>query len=88
MILARVIGHVVASHKDPGLAGLPLLLVQPLSKHSEPRGEPVVATDRIGVGVGEVVLLEVSREAGLGMDRPLVPTDASIIARVDLVEVR
>jgi microcompartment protein CcmK/EutM len=36
MHLARVIGNVVVTRKDEGLAGLPLLVVQPLTPEREP----------------------------------------------------
>jgi microcompartment protein CcmK/EutM len=85
MFYARVIGKVVTSVADPGLAGYGLLLVQPLSPEGSPKGAPVIALDRVGVGAGEDVFCETSKEAGLGLPRELVPTDASIVARVDAV---
>lgn len=88
MILAEVVGTVVASAKDPGLVPLPLLLVQPLTHQRKPKGDPLVATDRIGVGVGEIVFLEVAKEAGLGLEKDLVPTDLAIVAKVDAVEIQ
>jgi microcompartment protein CcmK/EutM len=87
MFYARVIGKVVTSVSEAGLRGFPLLIVQPIDPHGAAKGAPVVATDRVGVGPGEDVLCEVSKEAGLGLARELVPTDASIIARVDRVDV-
>ncbi len=83
MYLGRIIGNVVASAKYETFEGFKLLLVQPLDRHQRPKGAPVVATDRIGVGPGELVFLEKSKEAILGLDNPLVPSDASIVAKVD-----
>lgn len=85
MNLARVIGNVVATAKDPGLVPLPLLIVQPLTPQQEPKGSPLIATDRIGVGPGEIVILEKSKEAGLGLAKNLVPTDLSIVGKVDAI---
>ena len=87
MFFARVIGKVVNSVADPGLTGYALLLVQPLSPDRQPKGAPVIALDRVGVGPGEEVFCETSKEAGLGLPKELVPTDASIVARVDTVNV-
>lgn len=87
MILAEVIGNVVAAAKDPGLVPLPLLLVQPLTHHGKPKGKPIIATDRIGVGPGELVFCEISKEAGLGLKKDLVPTDYSIVGKVDSSEI-
>jgi len=86
MFFARVIGKVVTSLAYEGLKGFPLLLVQPLTPQREPKGRPIVALDRIGVGPGEEVFCETSCEAGLGLRVKLVPTDASIVARVDRVD--
>jgi len=83
MFLGRVVGTLVASAKWPTLAGFKLLVVQPLDRHQRPKGAPIVATDRVGVGPGELVFLEKSKEAILGLPDPMVPSDASIVAKVD-----
>ena len=67
MFLGRVIGNVVATAKWKTLEGFNLLVVQPLDRSYRRQGEPLVATDRIGVGPGEIVLLERSKEAVLGL---------------------
>lgn len=87
MFFARVIGKVVNSVADEGLKGYPLLIVQPLAPDRVAKGAPVIAIDRVGVGPGEEVFCETSKEAGLGLPRELVPTDAAIVARVDAVHV-
>jgi ethanolamine utilization protein EutN len=83
MFLGRVVGNAVVTVKSEGLHGFPLLVVQPLDHHQKPKGAPIIVLDRIGVGPGEVVMLETSREATLGLRHPLVPTDVAIVARVD-----
>ena len=83
MFLGRVIGNVVATAKVETMEGFKLLLVQPLDHEEKPSGAPIVATDRVGVGPGELVFLEKSKEAILGLENPLVPSDASVVARVD-----
>ncbi|MBI1801251.1 MAG: hypothetical protein HYR71_06450, partial [Chloroflexi bacterium] len=45
MILARVVGRVVATVKYRGLEGVKFLIVQPLDKQRIPKGEPVIAAD-------------------------------------------
>ena len=87
MFFARVIGKVVNSVADSGLQGYALLIVQPLAPDRQPKGAPVIALDRVGVGPGEEVFCETSKEAGLGLPNELVPTDASIVARVDAVHI-
>ena len=76
-------GNCVVTAKDDGLLGFPLLVVQPLDHLGKPKGHPLIALDRIGVGPGETVFLEVSREASFGLRTALVPTDCSIVGKVD-----
>src|SRR5687767_7602623 len=55
MQIGRVIGDVVATRKDESLAGITLLIVQPLTPDHQPAGRPIVAVDAVGAGVGEEV---------------------------------
>jgi len=83
MQLARIIGDVVASHKDPNLVGLKLLIVQPLTPARQPVGRPLVAVDSVGSGAGEEVFFVRGREASFPFLPKEVPTDASIVGRID-----
>ena len=83
MQLARVIGNVVATIKDQGLAGRTLLVLQPLSPTREEIGRPLVAVDAVGAGAGEEVFLVRGREAALPFLPDHVPTDASVIGICD-----
>lgn len=87
MLLARVIGQVVATVKDPGLTARPLLIVQPLGANGEPVGDPVVAVDGVGVGIGEDVFYVKGREASFPFLPAVVPTDAGIVGKVDAVDI-
>jgi len=81
--LARVLGTVVASHKDPGLGAVTLLVIQPLNAERKPQGKPLVATDSIGAGVREEVFYVRGREAAFPFEPRQVPTDAAIVGIVD-----
>lgn len=83
MFLARVVGTVVASRKDPGLEGTKLLVIQPLRPDRTPAGKPLVAVDSVGAGTGEDVFYVRGREAALPFLPAEVPTDAAIVAIVD-----
>jgi microcompartment protein CcmK/EutM len=83
MLLAQVVGTVVATRKDPGLAGTKLLLIQPLLPDRAPAGKPLVAVDSVGAGTGEVVFYVRGREAALPFLPAEVPTDAAITGIVD-----
>lgn len=86
MQLARVIGTVVATTKSAGLEGVRLLVVQPLDRHQQPSGSPVVAADAVHMaGRGELVYVVAAREAALAMPEPFVPVDHAIVGIVDAV---
>ena len=83
MIVARVIGTVVASRKAEGLTGAKLLLIQPLGTDGQKAGKPLVAVDSVGSGVGEDVFYVKGREAAAPFLPAEVPTDAAIVGIVD-----
>ncbi|HJN45619.1 MAG: ethanolamine utilization protein EutN [Acidobacteria bacterium] len=83
MQLARVIGNVVSTAKDPGLAGCTLLVLQPLSAAREKVGAPLVAVDSVGAGAGEDVFFVRGREAAFPFHPRVVPTDASVTGICD-----
>lgn len=83
MQLARVIGEVVSTVKDPQLAAATLLVLQPLDASGEPAGRTLVALDSVGAGVGERVFFVRGREAAFPFYPAEPPTDASIVGIVD-----
>ncbi len=86
MQLARVVGTVVATVKTPGLAGVKLLVVQPLDRDLQPVGGQVVAADAVHMaGPGELVYFVAAREAAASMPDPFVPVDHAIVGIVDAI---
>jgi microcompartment protein CcmK/EutM len=83
MQLARVIGEVVATMKDPNLAGTKLLVLQPLAADGKSAGRTLVALDSVGAGVGEEVFFVRGREASFPFHPVEAPTDAAIVGIVD-----
>ncbi|HEY7790988.1 MAG TPA: EutN/CcmL family microcompartment protein [Vicinamibacterales bacterium] len=83
MQLARVIGDVVATRKEPSFEGLTLLIVQPLTPAREPVGRPLVAVDAVGAGVGEEVFFVRGKEASFPFYPREAPIDAGIVGIVD-----
>jgi ethanolamine utilization protein EutN len=81
MYLARVIGKVVSTVKDPGLECRTLLLVRRL-----PNGPSIVAVDAVGAGAGETVYVCRGREAAFAFAPDAVPTEAAVVAIVDKVQ--
>ncbi len=87
MQLARVTGTVVASVKADELAGVKLLIVQPLSRKLQPEGDPVVAADGVHMaGPDELVYIVGAREAAQAMPDTFVAVDHAIVGIVDAVE--
>jgi microcompartment protein CcmK/EutM len=87
MQLARVIGTVVATRKDENLAGITLLMVQPLSAAREAVGRPLVAVDAVGAGVGEEVFFVRGKEASFPFYPVEAPVDAGIVGIVDHMDI-
>lgn len=84
MKLARVMGRVVPCVVYDGLAGVPMLLLQPLDRKGAEKGAALVAADATRMaGPGELVLYEGGREAALALDPWFVPVDHAIIGIVD-----
>lgn len=87
MNLGRVIGTVWATRSHPGLEGLKMQLVQPLTGEGKPQGAPLAMFDAVGAGPGELITFVTQYEATLAFsDRRLVPTDAAIVAIVDRLD--
>ena len=83
MQLARVIGDVVATIKDPNFDSIKLLLVQPIGADGQDVGRTLVAVDSVGAGVGETVFFVKGREASFPWHPIEVPADAGIVGIVD-----
>lgn len=86
MLLARVIGTVVATRKDPRLEGMKLLVVRPVTPQGQDESGYLIAVDTVGAGFREQVLIvqgSSARMAGTCKDRPV---DAAIVGIVDTVQ--
>lgn len=89
MIIARVLGEVVATRKHPSHEGRKILLVQPLAIDDSAKGEPVLALDAVDAGVGDRVLVaQEGYSAMTSVGRPNSPIDMSVIGVVDEVELQ
>ncbi len=83
MQLAKVIGDVVITRKDENLAGIALLVLQPIAADGSNVGRTLVAVDAMGAGVGEIVFFVRGKEASFPFYPTEVPTDAGIVGIVD-----
>lgn len=85
MILARVVGTVVATRKDPRLEGRKLLVLQFESPRGESRDTFLVAVDTVGAGVGEQVLAVQGSVARMAQGCKDSPIDTAIVGIVDSI---
>ena len=87
MQFAFVVGTLVATQKHRKFEGSKLLLVQPVAVDDTPRGPLLLATDTVGAGVGEKVLVVLDGKAAAdAMQRRGTPVDAAIVGIVDRVD--
>ena len=88
MFLGKVIGRLVPAVVCDGLAGVPLLWVQPLDKHGAAEGQAFVAADGTRMaGPGEMIYWEASREAALTLEPSFVPVDHAVVGIVDTLQI-
>lgn len=89
VLLARVVGTLVATRKHARFEATKLLLVQPTDPDGSPRGPSLLAVDTVGAGVGERVLVVVEgKAAGMALGKgPESPVDAAIVGIIDRIDV-
>jgi ethanolamine utilization protein EutN len=90
MILARVLGNIVATQKNPRYAGGRVMLCQQITPEGEATGTTVLALDSVDAGEGDVVLIvqegwsastAATKEAGAAIDSAIV----GVVDRIDLL---
>ncbi|MBI3912899.1 MAG: EutN/CcmL family microcompartment protein [Chloroflexi bacterium] len=86
MLIARVVGDVVATIKDEKMTGRKLLIVREVSVQNELVGKPIVAVDTVDAGIDDVVLIAQGSSARQTAMTKESPTDAVIMAIVDTLE--
>ena len=83
MRLARVVGRLISTVKNPSLEGQRILLVRHVDSHGKPFGRAFVALDSVGAGSNEVVYYVRGKEATFPFLPHEVPSDATIVGIVD-----
>lgn len=87
MIIAKVVGNVVATQKQQSHEGKKILLIQPLDLEDRPIGDVVVAFDSVDAGIGDRVLaVQEGFSAMTSVGHTESPIDAAVIGVIDLVE--
>lgn len=88
MILAKVVGTVVATRKDERLVSTKLLLVRPVDPAGKLDGAYLVAVDTVDAGAAETVLIVSGSSARMASGLKDTPVDAAIVGIVDAVAVK
>ena len=83
MKLARVVGTVVATVKNPPLEGKKILIIRPIDRQGELRGSSILALDSVGAGVGENVFYVRGKEGSFPWHPNDTPSDCSIVGILD-----
>jgi ethanolamine utilization protein EutN len=85
MILARVVGTVVATRKDPRLEGKTLLILKPVSPDGKDEAGYVVSVDTVSAGFRETVIAVSGSSARMAEGCKDTPVDSTIVGIVDAV---
>lgn len=86
MIIAKVIGTVVSTQKDPNLNGKKLLLCREVDQNGNPLKNYHVAVDAVQAGEGSLVLLTYGSSARMTDETKNAPIDAVVIAIIDDIQ--
>ena len=87
MLLARIVGTVVATRKDERLVSSKLLVARPIDPAGKLESNYLVAIDTVDAGVGETVLIVSGSSARMASGLKDCPVDAAVIGIVDEIEV-
>lgn len=87
MILAKVVGTVVATRKDERLVSSKLLVARPLDPSGKVDGSYLVAIDTVDAGVGETVLIVSGSSARMAAGLKECPVDAAIVGIIDSIDI-
>jgi microcompartment protein CcmK/EutM len=86
MLLARIVGTVVATRKDPRLEGKKLLICRLINPRGEDEKGYVVAVDTVHAGFREQVLIVQGSSARMAYGCKDTPVDAAIVGIIDQID--
>ena len=76
MIVAKIVGTVVATRKDERLVSNKLLIARPIDPYGKPEGNYLVAVDTVDAGFGETVLIVSGSSARDHASHFMLPVDS------------
>ena len=83
MRMARVLGTVVCTVKNPALVGKKIMIIKPINRRGETLGQALIALDSVGAGVGEAVYYVRGKEATFPWHPEELSVDCSIVGILD-----
>jgi ethanolamine utilization protein EutN len=88
MLLARVVGNIVATQKNERYEGSRIMVVQPINPDGTSVGEELLALDSVDAGVGDtvVVVREGWSASTASTGKPGAAIDSAIVGVVDTIE--
>ena len=86
MILARVVGSVVATRKDPRLEGKKLLILKPVTPDGKDEAGYVISVDSVSAGYRETVIAVAGSSARMAEGCKDTPVDSVIVGIVDDIQ--
>ena len=88
MIVAKILGTVVATRKDERLVSNKLLVARPVDPHGKADGSYLVAVDTVEAGVGETVLIVSGSSARMASGMKDCPVDAAGGGVIDTIRIQ
>jgi len=88
MIVAKIVGTVVATRKDERLVSNKLLVARPVDPHGKADGSYLVAVDTVEAGVGETVLIVSGSSARMASGMKDCPVDAAVVGIIDTIRIQ
>ncbi len=81
MLIGKVVGSVVSTRKCDNLVGNKFMIIEPIP--SLKVTSRIVAVDKVGAGIGEIVLIAQGSAARIGCGDEKAPIDAAIVGIID-----
>ena len=88
MFLGKVVGTVWSTKKTPDLEGVKFLIVHPIDLDKEPTRNIVVVADRLGAGIGEVVMCAYGKAARSAIGNQEMSIEAAVVGIVDRMDIQ
>jgi microcompartment protein CcmK/EutM len=86
LVVAKIVGTVVATRKDPRLVSTKLLIARPIDLRGKTESATLVAVDTVDAGVGETVLIVSGSSSGMAFGMKDCRVDGAVVGISDKIE--